>query len=72
MMIVCTNAQILPLKSSKIPSNAAIDNASRLVGEGKASPEPAFAGALKDTLLREGGLFNFVLDYPEKEHARSL
>jgi hypothetical protein len=27
---------------------------------------------LKDTLLREGGLFNFVLDYPEKEHARSL
>lgn len=71
-MIICTKAQILLQKSTKVPTTAAIDNEIRYVGGAEESREAAFARALEDTLSREGARFNFVFDYPENEDARSL
>jgi hypothetical protein len=71
-MIICTKTEILPLKSTKVPTTAAIDNEVRYVGGAEESREAAFAGALEDTLSRERARFNFVFDYPKDEHACSL
>jgi hypothetical protein len=71
-MIIGTKAQILPLKSTKLQTMAAIGNELGYLAGAAESGESDFDRALEVALSREAAQFNFVFDYPENEHARSL
>ncbi len=71
-MKVCTKAQVLLLKPTKISATASTDNEVREFAEAGESREKAFARTLNDALSREGARFDFVFDYSKDRHARSL